>query len=104
MKTDIELQKLLAEELPELLSSVKLTDAVKPYYMFRFVDTGEMVNPREWLWIVAECEKKLTGLMDRVNYINNLRQLFQRPFSDLDLVCATWQQRATAYFKTIGKI
>jgi hypothetical protein len=71
------------------------------------LNIGNLVLPREWLWIVAECEKTL-DLDGRVNYINNLRfllgQELKRAISDVDLMFTTWQQRGIAYLKTIGKI
>ena len=72
---------------------------------------GERITPREWLWIVAECEKKLDGfsgdqylcaIHEEVN--NNVRRCWKVSEANCwDIATATWQQRATAYFKTVGK-
>jgi hypothetical protein len=100
MKTDIELQKMMAEELPEYITidedmfwwKVGMTS--HPAYA--------RVTDREWLWIVAECEKELMAAqVDR--YIEDLIVLTNAKTS-AHLLASTWQQRATAYFRTIGKM
>lgn len=97
MKTDLELKKMLAEELPELIS----------YYEYTFwwiphgnVQGSKLVTDREWLWIVAECEKKLSDIQ-RDFYIDTLIDSTE---VQAYAILATWQQRAIEYFKMIGKL
>ena len=121
MKTDIELQKLLAAELPELIEDVDtLTDTAfgdgTLHLFFAWKDTNEEITAREWLWVVAECEKKLNAAQ-KIQYTELSASECQlvdwgyyagEAAIDWDevsiLVFLTWQQRAVAYFKAIGKI
>jgi hypothetical protein len=114
MKTDLELQKLLAEELLELLFIYQNPQFAhftihwkQPFPPNNDINNAR-VTDREWLWIVAECEKSLNIVINGENYYRELQRLI-RPYSDtskfyIPIVMATWQQRATAYFKTIGKL
>lgn len=117
--TDDQLKIALAGELPELISFSHKGSPVTPFHSglqypsekdyFYWKDSGQAVTEKEWLWIVAECEKKLNE-KQQVWY---LQKLSQGRFRDGDrgtigcivdrAVFATWQQRAIAYFKTIGK-
>jgi len=111
MKTDLEIQLALAKELPELIDIHKFNYGAKT--IFRFKDrTSPRITSREWDWIVKECEKKLHRV-DHWKFVTELMFLFDWTISCNDsleeydnafvLLQATWQQRATAYFKTIRK-
>jgi hypothetical protein len=100
MKTDLELQKLLAKELPELII---YCDCGCNGFAWKQSERGWgcEVSTREWLWIAAECEKKLSlhqGSLQKYSQelINN--------YGAYGCIFTTWQQRGIAYLKTIGKM
>lgn len=113
MPTDQQLKLALARELPELVSLYSPDG--EAWWLNNGSKTYKVTN-REWDWIVRECEKKL-----RINpgtwqpggighYITTLAILVGDCKSGetslnecLNTVTANWQQRAIAYFKTMGK-
>lgn len=119
MKTDLELKRILADELPTLIHVRQHPQITAP--TFWWDDTYNTPDPRtvsdrEWLWVVAECEKKLNAAQ-KIQYTELSASECQlvdwgyyadEAAIDWDevsiLVFLTWQQRAVAYFKAIGKI
>lgn len=119
MKTDLELQKMLADELPELIEVCNRTheSGFSPIFLWR--DRGSNFNEiriREWPWIISEVEKKLNAAQ-KIQYTElsasecQLIDWGYYPGETIidwgevsELIFLTWQQRAVAYLKTIGKI
>jgi hypothetical protein len=100
--TDLELQKLLAEELPELIGIVNIQNRSKYIWVEiqgRARIWGDQITSREWLWITAECEKKLKRSIHYGGFKDKLLVITEGYFLD-----ATWQQRCISYMKTIGKL
>jgi len=100
--TDRQLKFALAKELPELIEVFLKCTCPVPLeesdnckcsdYNFFWRDTKAGVTDREWDWVVNEVisnssvSVELENLVPTLNWGN-----------------ATWQQRAIAYFKTVGK-
>lgn len=104
MTTDLSLKLALAKELPELIEIH--SDAMnKITGRFFWLDTGKEVTEREWDWVVNRCLEKLNvcgggktsyGIYLEQNWPN--KEHIQYRISH-----ATWQQRAEAFLKTLGK-
>ena len=109
--TDHELKLALAKELPELIG-IRRFDCWPTE--FHWIKQEIQVTEREWLWIVAECEKKLDELQDTqyqdalliLTYPNtNTPEPYSVESLTVGCLCLrvmitdTWQQRAEAYFK-----
>lgn len=96
--TELQLKLALAKELPELIDIIA-SGSVPRGQLPIWKTTSANITPREWDWIVRECEKKIWQNKDLWNkyifYIQDSR-------GD-DGLHAPWQTRAIAYFKTIGK-
>jgi len=100
--TDLELQLALAKELPE---EIIINNGGQFYWRARNSETciRPLVTPREWDWIVRECEKKLDESQWHV-YDENVCELYITGVTQIFMLLhAPWQTRAIAYFKTIGK-
>jgi hypothetical protein len=109
--TDLQLKLALAKELPEWIgfantgisggwtdeAEIQQLGMVYGDYVLAWRDTGNEITPREWDWVVNEVIKKLSTA-DRIAY----GTLLCNYEFDKELM-STWQQRAIAYFKTIGK-
>lgn len=104
--TDLQLQLALAKELPELIY-LELESKVYPptldnrqwYFYWKDTPAKQDITPREWGWIVRECERKFSMEQLR-DYCHHLGRLGMNGYQ---CVTAAWQQRAIAYFRTIGK-
>lgn len=113
MPTDQQLKLALAKELPELIKvSPKFGYKDRPHFFW--LDTGKEVTEREWDWVVnrvlqkintIECWEQLgkeikTGVCDTRKFGaigDKTYTIYQ------GIITVTWQQRAIAYFRTIGK-
>ena len=98
--TDLQLQLALAKVLPELISI--------GYNQFNWKENtdegfimGGKVTPREWDWVVRECEKKLDIHHEDCHWFFKRDAIAKESGEEPFLL--SWQQRAIAYFKTIGK-
>jgi len=101
--SELSLQLFLAKELPELLEVPIDKQEKKANPWPRWKETGIYVNPREWDWIVREVEKRLTD-EQRGRYIWLLTLGAHKPTTSSILVLrASWQTRAIALAKTLGK-
>lgn len=124
---DLKLQLALAQELPALIGILLSTDDPEFWWKGseeKLDEAGflcfEYVTPREWDWVIRECEKKLTEVQKAVyaEIVNDLIKeggLYNDWYSGwsgtadsftrglFDILNTPWQTRATAYFKTIRK-
>lgn len=105
MPTNQQLKLALAKELPELISY-----SVSPGFprIFAWKDTRKEITEREWDWVVREAVNKFhepveNNVQKRHDYIYELGDSIDPHRHEFDTANATWQQRAIAYFKTIGK-
>jgi hypothetical protein len=107
--TDLQLKLALAKELPEWIGfantgisggwtdeeEIQQLGMVYGDYVLAWRDTGNEITPREWDWVVWKCISKLDVKLQCL--------ITDKIPSTTSLMAATWQQRAIAYFKTIGK-
>lgn len=123
--TDEQLKLALAAELPDWIQhSLEFGKRDS----FHWLDTRQFITDREWPWIMAEVEKKLSDsgpALFKSDTYRSQQRLFvcllaaliagqelgewQMPAFGIDvdfafrLADAPWQARAIAYFYTIGK-
>lgn len=108
----LQLQIALANELPELLTIVPGGSGIEPEIDFYWLDSefphDGLVTPREWDWIVRECEKKLTEKQKEL-YLLKLERIATTGYGDLShndidylTVHATAAQRAEAFLRTLN--
>jgi len=112
MTPEQQLQLALAKELPELIDVItgnQLCQFPEPTFWWKdgtkdHEGDPAPVTPREWDWIMRECEKKLEavapglGTPCRSEYLRILVSLV----GDFgwEMTTAPWPTRALAYFKT----
>lgn len=95
--TDLQLQLMLAKELSELILIDKFfTGRTTPIANIRFLWHGSLdaITPREWDWVVWHLWYKYANKPNIQTHLNTDYHCWQYD---------TWQQRAIAYYKTIGK-
>jgi hypothetical protein len=107
--TDLQLKLALAKELPELIQPIHQDcegyESDKDIIGFQWRDADGAITDREWNWVVREVIKKLGP-----SKLNTCSQAYMEFVGQLGVltgqesnIMSTWQQRAIAYFKTIGK-
>lgn len=95
----------LAKMLPEMISFTQ--NCVDGYRFYWKHGTGQLITSREWLYVVHECEKKLS--QEQYNsFHNNLWSMFvhSKVFAnehERAICSATFDQRAEALLRTLNQ-
>ena len=95
--SNLQLQLALAKELPKLITSGNLfSKTIFVWIHEKDIEGNSLeVTPHEWDWIVKELEQRLVSENKHLATNLAMESVMSWPMS--------WQNRATAYFRTIGK-